>query len=117
MVFSDHQIELGYKILISVLEEALEARADSIRFEYEDAGLGVNFFNGELGSLVGIVPRDQEQDVLAALIEKAGMETKLHGEIRLRLHGHEQVISVKEFDSFGESAYLLCFRKPRDPPL
>ena len=115
MPLSNHQIESGYEILVSVLEEALEARVDSIRLEYEDTGLGVNFFSGELGSLVGIVPHDQEQDVLAALIEKAGMATKLHGEIRLRLHGHEQVISVKEINSFGESAYLLRFRKPRYP--
>lgn len=115
MALSNHQIESGYEILVSILEEALEAHADSIRLEYEDTGLGVNFFSGELGSLVGIVPRDQEQDVLAALIEKAGMATNLHGKIRLRLHGHEQVISVKEFNSFGESAYLLRFRKPRYP--
>lgn len=70
MPLSNHQIESGYEILVSVLEEALEAHVDSIRLEYEDTGLGVNFFSGELGSLVGIVPRDQEQEVLAASLKK-----------------------------------------------
>ncbi len=113
MPFSMKQVLSGPEILVGVLEEALKAGADSIRLEYEDTGLGVNFFNGQLGSLVGIVPRDREQDLLASLIEKAGMLTKAHGEITIQLHGREHVIDVKEFDSFGESAYLLSFRKRR----
>ena len=71
MPFSMKQVVFGSEILVAVLEEALKAGVDSIRLEYEDTGLGVNFFSGELGSLVGIVPRDREQDILASLIEKA----------------------------------------------
>jgi len=111
MTFSMKQVLSGSEILVGVLEEALKAGADSIRLEYEDTGLGVNFFSGELGSLVGIVPRDREQDVLASLIEKAGMVTKAHGEITIQLHGSEHVIDVKEFDSFEMNNFSgLCMK-------
>jgi hypothetical protein len=113
MTLSNHQKESGYELLARFLKEALEARADSIRLEYEDTGLGINFFRGQFGNLVEIIPRDREQEVIDVLIERAGMATKPKGQIRLEFNGREHVIVVTEFQSFGETAYLLRFRKPQ----
>ena len=70
MPISNQKIKSGYGILVNVLEEALEVRANSARLEYEDTGLGVNFSSGEFGRLVGIIQRDREQEVFATLIER-----------------------------------------------
>ena len=113
MTRSKHRKESGHEPLVRLLKEALEANADSIRLEYEETGLGVNFFRGQFGNLVEIIPRDREQEVIDVLIERAGMATKPKGRIRLELNGREHVIAVKEFQSFGETAYLLRFRKPK----
>ena len=64
MTLSNHRKESGHELLVRLLKEALEASADSIRLEYEETGLGVNFFRGQFGNLVEIIPRDREQEVI-----------------------------------------------------
>ena len=97
--------------LVRVLEEAVQAGATSVELEYEGPDLIVyhNFGNTSLGS--ACIPKELQQDVIEALVERAGLSRKSKGKMQVRLLGKEYEAGVKEYDSFGESAFTITLKE------
>jgi len=101
----------AFRELIRILEEAVRAGADSVELEWEGRDLMAYQSLGH--AAVGTAPfsRELQVPVLEEVVERAGLRRKARGKIRLTLLGLEYEVLVKEYDSFGESAFLLKLNK------
>ena len=103
----------AFRELVRVLEKAVQAGADSVGLEWEDRDLVVylNFGDTGLGSVS--IPRDLQEPVLGELIERANLTRKPKGRMQVNLIGNDYVVTVNEYDSFGESAFTLTLKKSK----
>jgi len=101
----------AFRELIRVLEEAVQAGATSIGLEYEGRDLVVfhNFGNTGLGA--SRIPQELQQDVIAELVNRAGLSRKSKGKMQVRLLGKDYEAVVEEYDSFGESAFTITLKE------
>jgi len=106
--------EAAFQELVRVLEEAVQAGADSVGLEWEDPGLMVYLNFGDTGLGAVSIPRDLQGPVLEELVEKANLTRKPKGQFSLSLLGDEYEIAVEEYDSFGESAFTLTLKKAKN---
>ena len=92
-----------------MLEDALKAGADAVELEYVSEGLEVSYAYGNIG--IGSVITDPKvaRTIIDDLIECAGLEEKTDGRMSVELLGKVRIVSVEEWDSFGESAFRLTF--------
>jgi hypothetical protein len=97
--------------LLRVLEEAVRAGAHSVGLEYKGRGLMVfhNFGNTGLGT--SRIPQELQQDVIAELVNRAGLSRKSRGKMQVRLLGKDYEAVVEEYDSFGESAFTITLKE------
>jgi len=105
--------EAAFRELVRVLEEAVQAGADSLGLEWEDWGLVVYLNFGNTGLGAASIPRDLQEPVLGELVERANLTRKPKGRMSLSLLGDEYEVAVEEYDSFGESAFNLTLKKKR----
>jgi hypothetical protein len=98
--------------LTELLEPAVSDGADAVTLEYQRDGLEVTFMFGNTG-VGGIVCNRASGIELLNFIEKtAKLRSKLTGTMSLTLNGKEHTIYVREYDSFGETAFELRLTKP-----
>jgi hypothetical protein len=99
--------------LRSLIETAINCEADEIELEYVPEGFEVTYFRGDTG--VGEVINDPESSeaILSELIERAKLKNKSRGTFKWNYAGTEHEIRVKEYESFGESAFRLYLKKPK----
>ena len=97
--------------LVRVLEEAIRAGAHSIGLEYKGRDLMVfhNFGNAGIGA--SRIPQELQQDVIEELVKRAGLARKSNGKMQVSLLGKEYEAIVKEYDSFGESAFTITLKE------
>ncbi len=103
----------AFRELIRVLEEAVQAGADSVGLEWEDRDLVVYLHFGDTGFGSASIPRNLQEPVLGELIESANLTRKPKGKMSLTLLGAEHEVIVKEYNSFGESAFTLTLKKAK----
>jgi hypothetical protein len=101
--------------LQAYLDEAVEGGASAILLEYVPEGLEVCFMLGDTGA--GRVLKDSKlAGALMQLVgDRAGLDTKPKGTMTWLVHGQPLVITVEQYDSFGECAFRLKLKK-RTPP-
>jgi len=101
----------AYRELIRVLEETVQAGADSVELEYEGRDLMVfhNFGNTGLGA--SRIPQELQQDVIAELVNRAGLSRKSRGKMQVSLLGKDYEAVVVEYDSFGELAFTITLKE------
>jgi len=97
----------GYCKLTEILETALDSEADSVTLEYADGGLEVCFMFGNVGGGGVLVDRELEEEVVGCIVSQARLENKPRGKMKMQLRGVDHTIVVREYDSFGESAFEL----------
>ena len=105
--------EAAFRELVRVLEEAVQTGADSVGLEWEDRDLVVYLNFGNTGFGAVSIPRDLQGPVLGELIERANLTRKPKGRMQVNLLGKDYVVTVKEYDSFGESAFTLTLKKAK----
>jgi hypothetical protein len=103
----------AFRELVRVLEEAVEAGADSVELEWEDRDLVVYRFFGNTGLGTVPIPKGLQGAVIRELVKKAGLARKPKGKMRLILLEQEYEVLAKEYDSFGESAFTIKLKKSR----
>ena len=101
--------------LRAYLDEAVEVGANAIILEYVPEGLEVCFMLGDTGA--GRILKDSKlAGALMQLIgDRAGLDTKTKGTMTWLVHGQPVRITVEQYDSFGECAFRLKFKKTTPP--
>jgi hypothetical protein len=96
---------------VRVLEEAVQAGADSVGLEYEDRELIVYYQIGNTGLGAARIPKELQQAVIEKIVKLAGLSRKLKGNMQVKLFGKDFETNVEEYDSFGESAFTITLKK------
>ena len=101
----------AFQELVRVLEEAVQAGANSVGLEYKGRDLIVfhNFGNTGLGA--SRIPQELQQDVIAEIVKRADLSRKSRGKMQLSLLGKDYEAVVEEHDSFGESAFTITLKE------
>ena len=100
--------ELAIAKLQEIIEKAVDSEADSITIEYaKEGGLEVCFMFGD--TCVGgvLVDSTLEGEVMNLIHKRVGLEEKPSGLLHRTAYGKHLDIKVKEYDSFGETAFTL----------
>lgn len=105
--------EGAFQYLVGVLEEAVEAGADSVGLEREGGDLMVVQYSKRSGLAQGPVPKELEQALVDEIIDRAGLADTSRGEIQIFLAGRDYKVIVDERDDWGESAFNLLLKKSK----
>jgi hypothetical protein len=109
----DDQRDEALQKLQQMLEEAVDAGADSIELEYVAEGLEVMYVLGSTSSGDVIGDRVLASGIIRLIIDRAKLARRSRGVMNWTLLGKQYNIMVEEYDSFGESAFRLTLGKPR----
>jgi len=101
----------AFQELIRVLEDAIRAGADSVGLEYEGRDLIVYHQFGNTGLGAARIPKELQQAVIGEIVKVAGLSRKARGKMQVTLLGKDYEASVKEYDSFGESAFTITLKE------
>lgn len=101
------------EIVRSILEDAMDAKADMVELEYADDRLEVCFIVGNFGLGGTLIDREMEGKVISTIVELAKLHRKSRGKMQIKLRGKRHTIIVEEYQSFGESAFRMKLRKPK----
>ena len=104
----------AFRELVHVLEEAVQAGADSVGLNYEDRNWIVyhNFGNTGLGA--ARIAQELQWDVIGEIDKRAGLSRKARGKMQVRLLGMDYEVAVDQHESFGESVFKLTLRERKD---
>lgn len=97
--------------LVRVLEEAVQAGVASIGLEYQGRDLIVFHQAGIVGLGAARISADLQQSVIEELVKRAGLSRKSKGHLQVQLLGKDYEVAVKEYDSFGESAFTITLKE------
>ena len=103
----------AFRELVRMLEEAVLTGADSVGLEWEDRDLVVYLYFGNTGLGAVSIPRDLQCSVLGELVERANLTRKPKGRMQVNLLGKDYMVTVNEYESFGESAFTLTLKKAK----
>ena len=98
--------------LQTLLAKAIRLGADEIELEYFSEGLQVVYVHGQTGAGDVIASHEATRAIIDDLFERAKHERKDRGGFKWAYAGVEHMIRVQTYDSFGESAFRLTFKKP-----
>ena len=101
----------AFQELVRVLEEAVQAGVDSLDLEYKGQDWMVFHNVGNVGLGASRIPQELQRDVIAELVQRAGLSRKSRGKMQVSLVGMDYEAVVEEYDSFGESAYKLTLKE------
>jgi len=83
----------AFQELVRVLEEALRVGTHSVGLEYKGRDLMVFHQAGPLGLGAGRIPQELQQEVIAELVERAGLSRRSRGMMQVSLLGKEYEVS------------------------
>jgi hypothetical protein len=103
--------KLAGQTLQSLLETAIQQRAEAIEMEFVTEGLEVTFVRGNFG--FGDVIEDHEsiETIIGELFTQAGLEHNSRGRFRWVYDGKSYQIRAMQYESFGEMAFRLILKK------
>jgi hypothetical protein len=106
-----NQAEKAFRELVRVLEEAVQAGVDSVELEWEGRDLFAFQCLGHAAVGTAPFPRELQGPVLEELVKRAGLGDKPRGKLPVTLLGEKYEVPVKEYENFGESAFVLKLKK------
>ena len=116
-VVVDEQGELkaeAIRKLGDIIAEAVEVNADEVTIEFDkEGGLEVCFLCGSTGIGGVLVPAKLEEEVIGLIVDRAGMRDRPTGVLEWPLGDTKKSIFVEEYDTFGETAFRLLFKRPK----
>jgi hypothetical protein len=68
-----------------------------------------HFGNSGLGA--ARIPHELQQAVLEELVNRASLSERSRGKMQVNLLGKEYEAVVEEYDSFGESAFIITLKE------
>lgn len=89
----------------------MQAGANSVGLEYEGRDLIVYHQFGNTGLGAVRIPKELQQGVIGEIVKRAGLSRKSKGKVQIRLLGKDYEAGVKEYDSFGESAFTITLKE------
>jgi hypothetical protein len=101
----------AFQELVRVLEQAVQAGVTSLGLEYKGRELMVFHQAGPVGLGAARIAEDLRQAVIEELVERAGLSRKSKGNFQVQLLGKDYEVTVKEYDSFGESAFTITLKE------
>jgi hypothetical protein len=104
----------AFQEMVRVLEGAIQAGVESVGLEYKDGDLLVFHQRGQMGFGAGSIGQDLQQAVIEGIVKRAGLERKSRGKIPATLLGVAYEVMVEEYDSFGQSAFTLTWKKAKN---
>jgi len=104
----------AFQQIVRVLEGAVQTGVESVGLEYKGRDLLVFYQRGQMGIGTGSIPKNLQQAVIEEIVARAGLERKSRGKIPVTLLGIEYEVIVKQYDSFGESAFTLTLKEAKD---
>ena len=97
-----------------IITQALEVNADEVTIEFaKEGGLEVCFMSGDTGVGAVLVPRELEGEVMGLIVDGAGMTDKTTGVLEWPLGDTKKSIFVEQYETFGETAFRLLFKRPK----
>jgi len=96
-----------------MLEVAGKDGATEILLEPEREGLEITFMFGDTGLGKVIEDRELEGELIDLIVKKAGLSRKVLGEMKVQVQGKPLTVWVEEYQTFGEWAYRLMFKRPK----
>lgn len=108
---NQHETERAVEYLNRLLDDAVEAGADTVELERVPERLEICFLAGGAG--IGTVLKDRalQAQLIELLVRRAGLKNR--SKMKWNIHGQDCTITVEEYDSFGESCFRLKLAKPR----
>ena len=103
----------AFVALQSILEEAINAGADSVEMEYVTEGLEVTYMFGNRGHGSVLKDKTLESGIIGLIIERAKLQDKSRGVMEWAMGDKAYRIKVEEYESFGESAFRLILEKSK----
>ena len=103
----------AFEELARILEESVKAGADSLELEWEDRDLVAYQYVGYTGLGAVPFPPDLQEAVIREIVRRAKLTRNPTGTMLLTLLGQEYEVFVKQYDSFGESAFTLRLNRKR----
>jgi hypothetical protein len=103
--------DTAFRELVRVLEGAVQAGVTSIGLEYQGRDLIVFHQAGMVGLGAARIPHELQQEVIEELVKRAGLSRKPKGKFQVQLFGKDFEVAVKEYDSFGESAFTITLKE------
>jgi hypothetical protein len=103
--------DTAFRELVRVLEGAVQAGVTSIGLEYKGRELMVFHQAGVVGLGAARISEDMQQSVIEELVKRAGLSRKSKGNFQVQLLGEDYEVAVKEYDSFGESAFTITLKE------
>ena len=103
--------DTAYHELIRVLEGAVQAGVTSIGLEYQGREFMVFHQAGMVGLGAARIPQELQEEVIEELVKRAGLSRKSKGNFQFQLLGEDYEVTVKEYDSFGESAFTITLKE------
>lgn len=98
--------------LVAILDRAVAAGADAVEFEYASgSGLEVTFMCGNTGLGEILHDRDLKSALMTSIVKSTGLRASRRGRMTTTLRGHEYTVHAESYDSFGETAFRLTFKK------
>ena len=79
----------AFQELIRVLEDAIQAGADSVGLEYEDRNWLVYHHSGNTGLGAARISQELQHDVMHQIVERAGLSRKSRGKVQVSLLGKD----------------------------
>ena len=108
---SNDNSDQAFEELVRVLEEAVKVGADSLELEHQGRDLIVFHRFGNTGLGAARIPAELQQAVIKEIVKRAGLSRKPSGKMQVTLLGKDYEARVKEFDSFGESAFSIKLKE------
>jgi len=99
---------VGLQALQKILEDALREGADAVELEYIDQGLEVCRVFGGTGLGDVLTDRELIRGIIAAIVERAELETRPRSQMHIDLFGEPRTIILEEREHFGESGFRLA---------
>src|SRR5271166_6632562 len=96
--------EKAFLELVRVLEDAVQAGANSVGLEYEGRDLIVYHNYGITGLGAARIAQELQEPVIEEIVRRAGLSSKARGKMQVSLLGKDYEAVVGEYDSFRESA-------------
>ena len=109
---SDKSKDKGLRRLTEILQKAVDDGADSVQLEYVSGGMEVCFMFGHVGVGAVLIDRALEREVVGYIVDHANLTNKSRSPMKIDLRSGEHIIHVKQYDNFGESAFILEIQKP-----
>jgi len=99
--------------LQALIEAAILKGADTVDLEYVREGLEVTYMSGNIG--LGEIVHDREsiETIIGELVTRAKLENKSRGVFKQIHAGREYEVRAEQYESFGESAFRLVLKKPK----